>query len=487
MIETVGLFEVSSPIKKHSPISLEYFLNMELAMGGGGKEIIKQEGKLITVRDVVEYFSIKENREKTITTLNPKNWQYYNCMIAEFKHNVGDHHELGWENMTEYYYNDLEPMDDSYIEGFLKDNPVGFQNGFIKHGYHRACSMIGRLIMGKSYIPFYMETKQIYKSPTKHDNLHRIKPLTNKIQLLEQLDAMGIDRDEYCLTQSSILSVMGIRDNDDLDIIISSKLRKQNIKFPPGIDVFPFNASKFNYFGAKGDDDLLNNYCIEIDGYKFLEPRFYFARKNIDNTPKDINDWKLIKEFFKKENHKGYPFNFEWYKWGVNYVNNIQLNDINTESLDIIINKYDRVVGEINHGRKVYHDPINKRFIKIFNPQYCRLANFQNALESGFLNGLCPALTDLIYDFDELVGYVCEEGTHPTELPRDFLITVLRNCKKRNKLYYDFVPQNIIKLNNDQYSLIDLESVYNLDELDLLPKHNAQIKPTNLLELIKQI
>ena len=54
-------------------------------------------------------------------------------------------------------------------------------------------------------------------------------------------------------------------------------------------------------------------------------------------------------------------------------------------------------------------------------------------------------------------------------------------------IYYDIVPQNIIKLENGQYSLIDLESFYMLDELEILPKHNAVIKPYNLLELINQI
>ena len=51
MIKTVGLFDIKEVINtpKYSPISLEYFLNMELAMGGGGKEIIKQNGKLIKV------------------------------------------------------------------------------------------------------------------------------------------------------------------------------------------------------------------------------------------------------------------------------------------------------------------------------------------------------------------------------------------------------------------------------------------------------
>ena len=43
-------------IPEFQPISLEYFLNMELAEGGGGKEIIKQNGKLKTVRDIVNFF-----------------------------------------------------------------------------------------------------------------------------------------------------------------------------------------------------------------------------------------------------------------------------------------------------------------------------------------------------------------------------------------------------------------------------------------------
>ena len=469
------------------PISLEYFLNMELADGGGGKEIIKQEGSLKTIKDIINYFSSPSNLEYVQSQLKPENWQYFNCMLAGFRHGVADHHTLGWANMTKDYYNSLNPMSESEIKSFLKDNPVEFDNGYIRHNYHRACAMIGRLIKGESYIPFYMDTKQIYSEPRKRDKKHRIKPLTNKIKLLEKMDEMGVDRNDYCLTQSSILSIMGIRDNDDLDIIISSKLRNQNIQFPPGIDVFDANRGKFNYFGAKGDDDLLKNYCIIIDGYKFLEPRFYFARKNSSNTERDINDGNLIQTFFNNYNHKGYPFNFEEYKWGVNYVNKIQLQDINKNNFKTIIDKYNRTVDGINHGRSVYYDQNNKQYIKIFHPEYCRLNNFKESINSGFLNGLCPALTDLIYDKDNLIGYICEEGSHPQEIPQDFLITILRNCKKRDKIYYDIVPQNIIKLSNGQYSLIDLESVYNLKDLDLLPQHNAQIKPSNLLELINKV
>ena len=374
---------------QYSPINLEYFLNMEIQHGGGGKEIIHQNGKLKTVKDIVQYFTNKDNIKNTEKILKPENWQYYNCMIAEFRHNVKNHHELGWENMTKEYYENLDLMSDREIEDFLKSNPVEFDNGFIRHNYHRACAMIGRLIKGKQYIPFYMETPQIYNEPRKKDGLHRIKPPTSKIKLLKEMDKKGINRDDYCLTQSSILSLMGIRDNDDLDIIISSKLRSQNIQFPQGVDVFEANREKFNYFGAKGDDDILENYCVKIDGYKFLEPRFYFARKN-KLTKRDLSDWKKITSFFTFNNHKGYPFNFDFYKWGINHVNKIQYDELDQQdrNLEIIIDKFNRISNGISHGRNVYYDKKNKEYIKIFNLDYCRLSNFKDALKSEFLNGL---------------------------------------------------------------------------------------------------
>ena len=103
-------------------------------------------------------------------------------MIAEFRKNVGDHHELGWENMTKEYYESLEMMNDDEIKSFLKNHPVEFDNGYIRHSWHRAMSMIGRLLNGKSYIPFYMKESQIYDNPRERDNLHRVKPLVNNVK-----------------------------------------------------------------------------------------------------------------------------------------------------------------------------------------------------------------------------------------------------------------------------------------------------------------
>jgi hypothetical protein len=272
---------------------------------------------------VVEFYSSDKNIDLAKNTLNPNNWQYFNCMLAEFRKDVADHHELGWDKMTEDYYNSLELMSDEELELFLKQNPVEFDNGFIKHSYHRACAMIGRLLKGKPYIPFYMEKEKIYNIPWKNDNKIRTpNPLYN-IKSLSQLD--GFDRSQYCLTQSSILALMGIRSNDDVDIVMNSSFRQSigigNQHFKSGnVEIFSPNYDKFMINGAKNDDDLIENYTLVFEGYRFLEPRFYFSRKN-KLTDKDKSDWEGIRKFFEMGSHKGYPFNqLTEEQWGIQYI-----------------------------------------------------------------------------------------------------------------------------------------------------------------------
>ena len=126
---------------------------------------------------------------------------------------------------------------------------------------------------------------------------------------------MRIDRSQYTLTQSSILTLMGIRKNDDLDIIISSDLRNRlnngdgSFSIFKNIDVFPKDYDKFKSFGCDGDNDAISNYSVNINGYNFLEPRFYFTRKHKDKTQRDVDDWDAINRFFELGSYDGYPFN----------------------------------------------------------------------------------------------------------------------------------------------------------------------------------
>jgi hypothetical protein len=296
--------------KGYGMVSEEYFLNMELQKGGGGKEMITNNHTLNTVRDVVEYYSNKDNLIKQQENLNPTNWQYFNCMLAEFRCGVEDHHDMGWDKLSIDYYNSKEFMTDAEIKRYLMLEPVEFGNGFIKHSYHRACAMIGRLISGKPYIPFYIEGKHLYDEIREDDGKHRVQPLVSRVK---GLDKVNIPAGDFTVTQSGILSLMGIRQNDDVDIIISSNARHQlfhgnrNFIRMDDVEIFESNKPKFNIFGAHGDDDLITNYSFQIGGYNFLEPRFYFSRKN-NITDRDKSDWEGIRKFFESKSHKGYPF-----------------------------------------------------------------------------------------------------------------------------------------------------------------------------------
>ena len=308
------------------PISLEYFLNMELQHGSGGKEIIHNDKKIKTVREAVKYFSNMENIKNTAKKLTKKNHQYWNCMWAEFKRNVENHHDRGWENMTKEYYDSLEPMTDDDIRVALVDDPVKFFGGFLKHGYHRAVSMIGRLINGKEYIPFYMPAGEVFKGNVEN-------PL-KYINYIELMDVMGFPKKEYAICNSAILAVMGVdarkNKNGDLDLVFSSKLRKmieeQNIELPKEIHPFPPNSDKFRFFGCEDDDDLVYNYSVDIHGYNFAEPRFYFSRMHMvkPSAHRSLEENRKIKEagkkgvdeFIKKKSYQGYPFDLiteeEW-------------------------------------------------------------------------------------------------------------------------------------------------------------------------------
>ena len=308
------------------PISLEYFLNMELQHGSGGKEIIHNDKKIKTVREAVKYFSNMENIKNTANKLTIKNHQYWNCMWAEFRRNVENHHKRGWENMTKEYYDSLEPMTDDDIRVALVDDPVKFFGGFLKHGYHRAVSMIGRLINGKEYIPFYMPSAEVFKGNVEN-------PL-KYINYIELMDVMGFPKKEYAICNSAILAVMGVdarkNKNGDLDLVFSSKLRKmieeQNIELPKEIHPFPPNSDKFRFFGCEDDDDLVYNYSVDIHGYNFAEPRFYFSRMHMvkPSAHRSLEENRKIKEagkkgvdeFIKKKSYQGYPFDLiteeEW-------------------------------------------------------------------------------------------------------------------------------------------------------------------------------
>jgi|TARA_B110000008_G_C16955260_1_gene557942 glycosyltransferase involved in cell wall biosynthesis len=170
----------------------------------------------------------------------------------------------------------------------------------------------------------------------------------------------------------------------------------------------------------------------------------------------------------------------------------INIQDIDLNSLEVILDKAGRWVDGINHGRKILRD--KDSFYKVFDMEYCRRQNFIDAYEFGFFDGLAPALKSLIVDGDDIIGYITESGQQLStsefdfdSIPKEFYKKVIDATIVKEMFFYDLVPINIIKTKDGKISLIDLESVYPIEELFQIDKHNAKVKPDFYFEDLEKI
>ncbi len=152
----------------------------------------------------------------------------------------------------------------------------------------------------------------------------------------------------------------------------------------------------------------------------------------------------------------------------------IQLSEVNKMEFDSVRDKMDRVVktkanNEECHGRSVYRDKKNKLYYKVFNKDFVRRQNFIDALKVGFYDRLSPALVGIIYDGDDIMGYVTTAGEIADfkRAKKEMMKIMVEVIKETNFFYFDFVEANIIVLEDGQMSLVDLESVLGINKLQL--------------------
>ncbi len=135
------------------------------------------------VKDIINY--LKKNNLKLFSNkvkdtiiikpidepiyLNKKFWKtgnnfYINPILFGFKKSV-----IGYEKVNDYlklkkfprvytrtYYKNLEDMNDIEIKKSLIQNPIAISNHGFLSGRHRVAAMIGRLVRGEKYLPFYV-------------------------------------------------------------------------------------------------------------------------------------------------------------------------------------------------------------------------------------------------------------------------------------------------------------------------------------------
>ena len=88
---------------------------------------------------------------------------FINCVLSGFKENVLPYESLKKIQLARKpmysmeYYENLDAMTDRQIEILLKNSPICIRDKAIASGRHKMFAMVGRIAIGKKYIPFYVD------------------------------------------------------------------------------------------------------------------------------------------------------------------------------------------------------------------------------------------------------------------------------------------------------------------------------------------
>tara|TARA_Y100000389_G_scaffold83545_1_gene80129 strand:- start:2468 stop:3580 length:1113 start_codon:yes stop_codon:yes gene_type:complete len=187
--KNMGLHVIES--EKIYKIELKAFLNLNIENKNSPSWIVRKRHldfvtnnkKNLKVKDIIYYLSKGDNLEtlmnkaqvtkleKSISGSISHSKYFWNSGNNYFLFSIFYQFRKGvvpYKRANEYlnkkynvnlysreYFQLLEPMNDNEIESFLRDNLIEITDNHISSGKHRVFAMIGRLIEGKDYIPFY--------------------------------------------------------------------------------------------------------------------------------------------------------------------------------------------------------------------------------------------------------------------------------------------------------------------------------------------
>lgn len=132
-------------------------------------------------------------------------------------------------------------------------------------------------------------------------------------EYLKELDKLDLPKSQYAIFGSGPLAIRGLRDSDDLDIIVKTKLwnylkskYKQDKVQIKGKNYLIIKIGKVEvgnswgpYFGNM-IDKLIGQAEI-IDGYPFIKLEYVLEWKKKSGREKDKVDIRLINDFLKNE------------------------------------------------------------------------------------------------------------------------------------------------------------------------------------------
>lgn len=128
-------------------------------------------------------------------------------------------------------------------------------------------------------------------------------------KLIEELESLKLPHDEYAVTSSGSMAARGIREANDLDLVVTKKLWKiltkkfkvENNGFSDKIHITE-NIEAYVPSSPSIAREFIDN-ADTINGIRFVNLQVVKSRKQKWGREKDLDDVKLIEKYLLK-NHE---------------------------------------------------------------------------------------------------------------------------------------------------------------------------------------
>ncbi|MBU1016917.1 MAG: hypothetical protein ABIJ82_02905 [Patescibacteria group bacterium] len=131
--------------------------------------------------------------------------------------------------------------------------------------------------------------------------------------LLAELDKLNFPKDQYAITSSGVLAIRGIREANDLDILVTPKLWKELSQkyLERNSESKDIKIGNLHIFWEGSFDEQSSiatvmeqiNTADTIKGYRFVNLELAKRFKKVSGREKDKRDLELIKNYEMAKNH----------------------------------------------------------------------------------------------------------------------------------------------------------------------------------------
>ena len=130
----------------------------------------------------------------------------------------------------------------------------------------------------------------------------------------EYLRKTGIPLDSVCIVGSAVLDLIGIRENHDIDFIVSTKFDKDQKHYATKVtdsgNIEKVSVDWLNKSGSVivSDDEIILNpiYHFNYKGHKITRLSLVALKKSLTRREKDLADLSTLLAYFdRSENYRG--------------------------------------------------------------------------------------------------------------------------------------------------------------------------------------